>query len=124
MCIVTATLNISVYINDYYSLVIISISISYLLLLANIIGLCFIYIYAHLLNFEDDLVSLLEHQYDTAFSRHPYPACWFLFLPSHEYHNLSSTYQHRLFFCGHDLLYLEIHKVYICIYFILYINID
>ena len=62
---------------------------------------------AYLLNFEDDLVSLLEHQYDTAFSRHPYPACWFLFLPSHEDHNLSSTYQHSLFFCGHDLLYLE-----------------
>ena len=60
-----------------------------------------------MLNFEDDLVSLLEHQYDTAFSRHPYPACWFLFLPSHEDHNLSSTYQHSLFFCGHDLFYLE-----------------
>ena len=60
-----------------------------------------------LLNFEDDLVSLLEHQYDTALSRHPHPACWFLFLPSHEDHNLSSTYQHSLFFCGHDLLYLE-----------------
>ena len=34
-------------------------------------------------------------------------ACWFLFLPSHEDHNRSSTYQHSLFFCGHDLLYLE-----------------
>ena len=60
-----------------------------------------------LINFEDDLVSLLEHQYDTVFSRHPYPACWFLFLHSHEDHNISSTYQHSLFFCGHDLLYLE-----------------
>ena len=64
-----------------------------------------------MLNFEDDLVSLLEHQYDTAFSRHPYPACWFLFLPSHEDHNISSTYQHSLFFCCHDLLYLEVNTV-------------
>ena len=43
---------------------------------------------AYLLNFKDDLFSLLEHQYDTSFSRHPYPICWFLFLPSHEDHNL------------------------------------
>ena len=53
------------------------------------------------------ILSVYSSINDTAFSRHPYPACWFLFLPSHEDHNISSTYQHSLFFCGHDLLYLE-----------------
>ena len=82
----------------------------YILYIYIYIYIYILYIYIcllTLLNFEDDLVSLLEHQYDTAFPRYPYPACWFLFIPSHEDHNLSSTYQHSLFFCGHDLLYLE-----------------
>ena len=37
---------------------------------------------AYLLNFNDDLHRLLEHQYEPTTDRYLYRACWFLSLPS------------------------------------------
>ena len=36
----------------------------------------------YLLNFEDDLNRLLEHQYESTPARYLYRICWFSYLPS------------------------------------------
>ena len=38
--------------------------------------------FTYLLNFEDDLDRLLEHQNVTTPTRYLYRTCWFLYLPS------------------------------------------
>ena len=42
----------------------------------------FIYIHSYLLNLEDYLDRLLEHQYKSTPASYLYRACWFLYLPS------------------------------------------